>query len=278
MRARLIQQVGSQYTVATDTDEVVAAVALPAGGKLESVSLRISCQMPDLDVAHAAMYGVTMFAVPVLDPDGTLKFNQIWDAQVPKDKDEGAGVYDLDTQAADATPEFEMGEMDFETLIGAGGGTRKMWRRRRLIPFAESPVAFQAGTPDTFSAIDSFSVGMKQKLRVDVPTVVLLGFSSPVMDDTVSSDLPPPTEKQWTKLRFVVDTLKQAVIELLGEVEAGAETPWTEAAVFISTLLEGPFFEEDAGSFTTGTWLVYATGQFTISVPGEIGFGTLSSE
>lgn len=274
----MVTRVTSQYSIATDTDEVIAAVAIPAGGKLESVNLNVSCQLADLSVLTAVMYGATMFAVPVIDPDATLKFAQIWDQQVPKDKDEAEGVYDLDTAAADATPEFEMGEMDFETLLGAGGSARKMWRRRRLISFANSPVAFQAGTPDTYSAIDTFSVRVKKNLRVDVPTVVMLGFSSPVLDDTVSSDLPIPAEKDWTKLRFVVDTLKQAVVELLGEVEAGANTPWTEAAVMISTLLEGPAMEEDAGSFLTGTWITYCTGSFTISVPGEIGFGTLSSE
>lgn len=273
-----MSRVTSQYTIASDTDEVIAAVPLPVGGKLEGVNLRVSCIQGGISITTAVMYGATMYAVPVLDPDAGAAFNVLWDTQVPKDKDEAEGVYDLDTAAADVTPEFELGEMDFETLIGAGGAARKMWRRRKLVTFPESPVGFLDATPDKFQAIDAFSVKLKQKLSAQVPTVVMLGFSSPVLDDTTVTDLTSPAEKDWTKLRFVTDTLKQAVVELLGEVEAGANAPWTQAAVMISTLLEGPAFEEDAGSFATGTWTVFCTGSFTISVPGEIGFGTLSSE
>lgn len=65
-------------------------------------------------------------------------------------------------------------------------------------------------------------------------------------------------------------------MQLMGLTEAGAETPWEEAALLVEEVLEPTVIEETAANFNNGAFDVYTAMTWDISVPGRRSFNTIS--
>ncbi len=78
--------------------------------------------------------------------------------------------------------------------------------------------------------------------------------------------------------KYVELVLEQAWMHLVGLVEAGAETPWEDAALFLEIILEPPPQEDNAASWFTDDMKVWSNFTFDISVPGSREFKQLTAE
>lgn len=279
---RLFGRRHSQRLVPAGTDEVLVSFPLPAGGVLNNIHLETHVIGPEtVEFLQAVMYGLSGFVVPVLDPDDQIVVNTLWDNLIPKDVDHAAGVFDIDTSAADATPEFEMGEPDWTGVMDlAAMNPVQIFRRRKMITVATSMANYAtvSAAPDLWTPTDIIKSKIGRKVRVATPSMVMLGFSSPSLDETTTGETNTPEEAQWTLLQYLEITLEQAFINLIGNIEAGAESPWEDASGFIAGLIEDDAFEETAGSFAPVSWVVFTGATFDISVPGRRNQNVISSE
>lgn len=276
---RLIRRHLGQYLIESGSDSVIAGVEIPPGGSLNAVHLQVSLNASSVFTSGnlAAMYGITGYVIPILDPDSAPTYDAVWDAQVPKDVDEGVNAFDLDTTAADLSPEFEWGEMDITSIIQMSSAPVEVFRRRKLLTVAESMGAMDVATFD-WLPIDKFTTTLKRNVRVNVPSVMLLGFSSPSLDDTTATLRTVLSESEWARYMYLGLVVDQSLNQLIGLVEAGAETPYAESAALVAKLLEPPAYEETADAFTSPSWQVWCKATFDVSVPGYRSKAALTSE
>ena len=275
---QVIGRRASHRVVAPGSDEVLIGYPLPALGSFNS--LHVDCRIigpEDQSFLTAHIYGASAFILPVLDPDSGALFQDIWDAQVPKDVELSAGGFDIDTAALDTTPEFEIGTPDPSAFMKLGQGQNmEMFRRRTLVTVHGNPVS--AATPDAYLPLDRFNTDIRRHVEVDSPSVFLLGLSAPDTASTTQSERTIPTEIQWTLLQYLEVTLEQAMMNFIGLTEAGAETPYTESMAFIASLIEEDVFEESANAFAASAWNAFTLATFNISSQGSVDVGVLTSE
>lgn len=268
-----------ESSIATDRDKVFAAVAIPKGGVFHGASFDIHLRQVELLVAKSVMYGITGYAVAIPDPDAAIAFDALWDSRVPKNQEGATASLDLDTEAADITPEYEPGSVDWAALYDLGLQPKRLYRRRKMITSASAgrgPAA--TGTMTHYLPQDRFQMNVGGGFKATQPTGVMFALSNPVLDHTTATVLTSPTEKEWIMLTYLEDTAIDALKFLIGLTEAGATVPYAEAAGFLEKTLMPDAFEETAGFFATATWEMVAFGSFTCSVPGTMRAGKLDGD
>lgn len=261
---------------------MVSGYPLPTGGKLNNVHLEVHIQGPQQsDVLDMFHYGFSGFVVPVPDPDAAVTYDNLWDTLIPKDMDAGSGVLDLDTEAADTTPEFELGELDLAAVFEISGlSPKEIFRRRKMISASSQSIGYTVvdAAPDTFTPMDHFTTQVRKQVRVNTPSGVMFAVSSP---DTAQTDQVIPTtpsEKQWFMLQYMDQAIENMLMFVAGLIETGAESPYEDASLFIASLLENNVYEGTAGSFASAAWNVVTKSTYDITVPGRMQLNTLSSE
>lgn len=273
----------SHAVINTGTDVVVADFPLPKGCTLKRVDLQCSLIGPrEASVLNSFMYGMSGFVIPVLDPDTPVTVELLWDAMVPKDAPNTAGLFDLDTTATDAAPEFEVGEQDLGGILGnqVMNAPREIFRRRHWSTFARNPTGFQQviAAEDVYVPTDYFKTVIKKPVRAGRHSHIVFAVSSPDLVQPSNTAINTITETEWAMMTFMETVLEDAVKNLLGLVEAGAETPYDVAASFIAKLIERAPSEATAGAFSPTVWNSFTQATFQVDVPGKIGVGTLTSE
>lgn len=279
---RLIGRRLSHASIPTNTDEVVAGYPIPSGGKLNAVHLECHFVGPEGErFDSCSLYGMSGFVIPVLDPDSGATFDAIWDAQIPKDVAMTAGGFDIDTAAADAQPEFEIGLPDVSQVMDlVSGNPIQIFQRRKMLTIANennTRDVVDAGA-DLKMVTDFFTTTVRRKVRVQTPSVVLFGVSSPDTTTTTTTARSIPSESEWSLLQYLEVALENAFMSLVGLTEVGAESPYEESLAFIAELIEDTVVEQTALAFTPTTWQVFTDATFDISVPGRIAIGTLTSD
>jgi len=276
---RIIRRTLAQRSIGANTDDVIAACPIPAGGVLNSVFLETHVVAgAAISQLRMALYGVSGFVIPVPDQDAALAYETAWDQLVPKDEAHLAEL-DSDTATADTTPEFEPGEIDLNNLFDMVGLTpRQIFRRRKYLSTANSLLPVGGTLVDTFRPVDLFTTKVKKPVRCSMASYALFALSSPEMDKTTTSVWQVPTEDQWAILQYMDIFIEQMFMASLGLIEAGAESPYEEAEAFISEMLEDLVLEETANSFEAVTWTTFCRATFDITVPGRPQLKTLSSE
>lgn len=272
----------SHRVIAPDTDEVMVGAPIPAGGTLNNIWLNMKLIGPEeTGIFTANLYGAAGFVIPLVDPDTDQTFQQIWDRMVPKDVLQAQGSFDIDTTAEDTTPEFEPGLVDWSGVFDLTVlDPVEIFRRRKIITLPDVPIGFQqiAAGADLFVPTDRFSTQIKRQVRVNTPSVALIAVSSPQTTSTTTNEPNPPTEGQWSLLMNLDRVLEDMVYFQTGLVEAGAETPYDVASVFLEELLEEAYFEETAGRINPITWEVHCWATFDITIPGRRQVRMLTSE
>ncbi len=279
---RVIGRRLSAHEITNNTDEVVAGFPLPQDGVHNATHLEVHMIGPEAEHYQTmSMYGMAGYVIPVLDPDGGATFDAIWDAQVPKDVAMTAGGFDIDTAAADGTPEFEIGLPNVAAIMDlVGGNPIEIFRRRKYLSLAnQSGEREQVDASTDFKMVtDLFKTKVGRRVRVPAPSVVLYGVSSPNTTITSATVKSIPSEAEWSLLQYLEVALENAFMSLVGLTEAGAESPYEESLAFVSELVEDVVYEETAGSFSPTAWRCFCIATFDISVPGRIALGTLTSE
>lgn len=263
------------------TDQVLVGYPLPTNGVLNNVHLEVHVIGPDgTNFQAMGMYGLDGFVIPVLDPDSGASFQTIWDQMVPKDKNFVTGDFDIDTEAADTTPLFEIGTPNLSGIVNmAAGNVQRIFKRRKYMSLANG--AFY--TPDTAGtdarvAVDHFTTQVRKSVRVPSPSVVLFGLSLPDTLQTTTTEPTIPAEAEWLLLMYLEVVLEQAFMSLAGLTEPGSESPYEESMAFIAELVEDSVFEATAGSFVGNTYRVFTIATFDISVPGKVSVNAVSGE
>lgn len=270
-------------SVVAGEDLVICGAPIPPGGKLNNVWLDIHIIGPEAtSILQAVLYGIGGYVMPLPDGDAATNFDVLWDNLVPKDVDEGAGVLDLDTTATDTTPEFEIGEIDWNAVFEMTAlQPVEIFKRRKMITLATTSVGYNqvsGALNDLYTPVDHVNTHLKRSVKVGSPSLVLFGFSSPDTLQSVATQFTAPTEQQWVMLTYMEMALEDAFKQLIGLVETGAETPYEEMSAFIAAILEPSIFEQDGGSFVGVTYNVFTRAVFDVSVPGRMLHSTLSSD
>lgn len=267
----------SQVTVGADSDRVVAAVTIPRGCELVRAWFNQHVLVHGQAITNLFFYGVKGMITDLLDDDAATGYDSIWDAKVPKDTTASSGSLDLDTEGLVTAAEFDLGQPDMQSVYDMTIG-QEFFRRRKMISFATSPIGYEGGGEDTYTAADSWSspVNIKYKCPMERNQAAMLGFSSPGLVETTAS-IASFDEKELVFIRYLEWTMQQAMMSLIGLTESTAETPWIEAQSAIASFLEPAVYDQSGGlNFAATTWEVVTQATFMLKVTGDMERAVLS--
>lgn len=277
---RMFARRWTQKSVAAGSDEIIFGVSLPAGSVVHDINAEVLCHfVSDTPLGTVTMYGVEGYLLPVFDPDSGASFETIWDQLVPKDSDTES--VDLDTSAADTGPFFEPGEPSFQDMLDVGLVPKRIYRRERMLHIGNGSVfSFRQQAGDTIRWVpgDQFKIRVKRRIRVKVDSILVFGFASPSLDDHTGTFEKILDEFEWPQVKYMSETMRRALLHLIGLTEAGAETPWEEATALLKKHLEPDMIEETANSWTGSTWTVATRAIIDHSTIGEFGVQVVSTQ
>ena len=242
----------SLFKIVADQDQVVAVCPIPPGGRMLQVQGSVHVA-PEGAIAIDEMlvYGLHGYILPVLDPDLADSVDDIWDNLVPKGQNVGtAGVIDLDQTAEDLEPVWEPGLENLEQLLNIDVmNIAEFYSRQRVMSWASHPMLGHLDTTLKYLPAEVARVKVNRGYSVRQPSMAMLGFSSPATTSTTATLQAAPTEKEWGLMFFLKNTVLDMVTHALGTIEAGAESPYVEAAAFIARLVIATVIAETHSPF-----------------------------
>lgn len=268
-----------QQVAAPGADAVIAFCPIPADSKVEA-SIQVELRGSDVGFGNAVAYGIDAYVVEIQDPDTVVQIDTLWDRFVPKAIAPADGVYDLDTTGAEVNAAFEPGDVNFELLIGSGDGPRRLYKRRKMVTFVGGNgqgFNWVTSNASTFIPTDQFSINVRS-VRVEAPSYLLIGLSSPDLankTETVESTL---TELEWTTVQLAEWSLDMALPSLLGMIEVGAETPFTDVMTHLTNFMAPNWFEVATDRWETETWGCHTMAKYKVTVPGRLSRPNLRSD
>ena len=183
----------------------------------------------------------------------------------------------MDWDTGDSGPEIEPGEMDMNDLLGLA------IREKELIPprmewlsWAKSRQGgWIAGTPDVYQPSDYKTYRSTRTIVADVPSMALLGVSSPSFTDVVTQIVSPGTVAEWAVLGNLRLAMEQMLLGQIGLTEAGAESPHADIGQFIAELAAPDMLDESTSLFVAMTYDVMCTATWLLDMPGSSIPGTI---
>lgn len=255
--------------VAVGQDQVLFGISLPSDCVLNGLTAEVHVLGQNVIAAtFAVMYGIEGYILPVLDPDSAPSFNTIWDTLVPKDND--TDTIDLDTGASDTSTMFEPGEMALEEVMDLGLQPERIYNLQRLKTIANGALRQEEAGVLEWVTADIHKIRIGKRYRVKEPSVVLFGLGNADLSDTTAALAAALSEAEWPRVKYMETVLEQALMKHMGLVEAGAETPWEEAASLLRSYLEPDVYEEDAAAWQADVFRVFSNVTFDVSVPGQM--------
>lgn len=265
-------------------DEVLAWLPLPDGARVNNLWLESHVRSDRISDSHGLVYGMSGQIARKNDPDDASKnYDQEWDLAISKDLDVSTGVtalhgaLDLDTiTTAVTTPESAPGYMDVEGLFGRDlTGNKEFFSRTKMLTTVNAGRNFNSGD-NTVLLTDLVHTRVKfgNKYKVDGMHTAMVGFSNPVMTNTISTIPYTPTENEWLILSYIDGFIDEMQAYAIGMVPSTSEDPYQEVSVFIADLLAGNPLEDTGGTwqnypfnvFTKATWDVTLLDRRSISV------------
>ncbi len=274
---RVFQRNTVHKVVPTDADAVIAYAPLPANGRVNGLWLDVHVvSSGQVSVLRAIMYGIKGYVVPVIDPDAGITPQLLWDQSVPKSDAVGQDVLDFDTGSADTDPVLEPGAVNWNELFEVNQAPFNFFTREKVLTFANGRGGHLEGTPDVYQPADGFQTKVSKRMEVKVPSYAMVGFSSPAWDLNRTVFMVPDSDEDWAQLQYIEDVLERGMMHILGLTEAGAETPWIEAATLLRDLLENG--EEDtANSWAQSSYNVFCRATWDVSYQGRMEIGPITS-
>ncbi len=284
---RLVGKRRMQRVVDAGFDKVIGGFPIPAGGKLNGVHLKVHI-IGDFteNVETMSQYAITGYVFPIHEPMSSQSYDDIWDKQVPKDVAmsgvAGTVELDLDEDAAVPAAEVEVGLLNPSRVFDLGRAPHRFFKRESELTFSNTP---KGDTSNSWYVTDFFASQVRKQVRVQVPSVALVGMSMPDMEIDMSN-LPFTlnTAQEWANYTYLGDTVKDAMKDVIGTTELGAESPFEDAMKLLEELLEMAPYEETAGSYlgsaeaATYKLKVWCKSSWDVSVPGYMRApGTLTS-
>lgn len=264
--------------MAGGTDQVLAALPLPKGGKLISVTGELHMVGEESqDTGKYMAYGIGGELVPIVDPETAINFQSLWDDVIVKSNDPSQTAattrLDFDWVTNDATPQIEPGEMDIDALLGLTQGQKEFLPPRlEWVSWAKSRQGgFVAGTPDTFLPSDFKTFQSKRRLTADTPSALLIGISSPSLDEVEENAtwLSPSSAAEWYMFQNMRETLRDMAKAQAGLTEAGAESPYANASQLITDLVARNMQDEAATQYNAMSWNALLSATWVLDFPGD---------
>ena len=260
----------SQIYVQEGQDQVLFGLSLPSGSRINNISANIHVVGNSIQPrTNVNMFAVEGYILPVIDPDAGASLETIWDTLVPKDDD--VDTIDLDTQAADTQPFFEPGESAMAEVLDVGFQPEKVYSTRRMMSFANAGMRQEEASVLEFAPASVINVRVRKNYAIQNPSVLVFSLASPSLDDTTNTIEAAASENEWPRLKYMEVVLEQALIQFMGLVEAGAESPWEEAAALLRKHLEPDVYEENGGSWAVQQWYAFTDAVIDHSVEGTMG-------
>jgi len=268
------------WVVTGGEDQVIAGVPVPDGGSVLQVQGFVDIMVnARMKLDEMCGYSLNMYMIPLSDFDSVQTYDVLWDTMVPKD-DTDDDLLDLDEGAPDTAPEEEPGDPDLETILGIHGTPlTRMFHRNTLFTYANNPRHAHLDTNHYYWPSERVPINIKRRVFANGPSMCLFGFSSPTMDITTTSLRSTPVLKDWGRMQFIQDTLRDMLKNALGLVEAGATTPYVDAQSFLVDLLESNVIEESlaADNLLSVAYNLFTRLNFKVDMPENNGKSELTS-
>lgn len=276
---RMMARRDGALSVGSNNDDVIFGITLPSETVIHDISANIRINSPvDRAINEVIAYALEMWILPVFDPDTATTYDALMNTLVPKDTD--VQTIDLDTAAVDTTPFWEPGEADWSKVLEIGFQPERLWHEHRYMSFSTPGIHIHQDNQTPFATVWNAraveTIHIKRRLRVEGPSVLVLGMSAPALDDHVSTMDAPLLENEWSRVKYGEQMLEQAHMDLIGLIEATAETPWEDATDLLQKHVRPDLFEETADTFTTSGYDVSYDALIDHSVVGRLGKHTLS--
>lgn len=267
-------------SVAANSDQVIAFLPMPPGSKINNIWFEAAIiASASQGVKDTAFYGMSGAVVHIDDPDTPEAWDDAWDGQVGKDKGVGYGsaIGELDTVGSDSNPEFEIGLIDIDSLMGLDlTGEVEFLRRRKMVSFPGNPLGFN-GT-STYWPCDHVKMHIRGGTKVDRPSGAMIALSSPEMGETTAAAQQTPSAETWLILQFIDMYLEDMFKHLVGSTGGVSEDPYEDAETAISNLLENQMFEPDVDALRASIWTVSMKTTWDYTIDGFSNKSVITSE
>lgn len=263
--------------VGPDTDRVISWAPIPPGGFVLEVTGEIHVIGSEgKTIITTGAYGFSGRVEPVIDPDGVLAMDTLWDNMVSKPSDAviGAGGiaidYDWDTTVGAA--DVEIGQMDVHGVSGMPDQGSDIFKGQiQHLSFAQAGRGWAAGTPDTYVPTDLKTFRSRKKIGAGkLPAYAMLAFSSPGIDDeeTAHTMLGGTTAaRDWAILGNLRNVMQDFWRINTGMVEAGAESPYAEMSAAIEDLAAPVLVQPTTDIVLEDTYTVLCQAQWLLEFP-----------
>lgn len=281
MSLRVFRKTLVSADIAVNVDQVLADAPIPQDSSQNNVWGELHVVGAEADpvaTSKALIYGAEGWLIPITN-ENPVDIDVIWDSFVPKDTDVASAVFDFDTAAANASNFLDIGEINLERLIGMSAMPRdaQWYSRMKMLSFANSPRGFAPGTPDTYVPADTLKIRSSTRKNAEMPSMSLMGVAVAQLTDVDTTRASPAGEDEWMYLQYAEMALEQAFVFLVGTIEAGAESPWEDAATRIQDFVEPEYLEHGAvAEIEHHDMHAFCQMTFDITVPGMKQFNTVS--
>lgn len=282
MSLRVFRKTLFSADLVANADQVIADAPIPSESSQNNVWGQVhlvSTEAAAAPLTRATIWGLEGWVIPLSDPDTTKTLDFIWDSMVGKDVDVASGIFDIDVGGAVTAAFMDIGEIDLEQLIGMSAMPLKnQWLfRRGLMSFANTGTGLLAGTPDTYVPRALINIRSGKKINAETPSMSLVAAAIPHITDVDTSRASPVSEAIWLQMQYAELTLEQAFVFLVGQIEAGAETPWDIAAANIQEFIEPEYVELGSGAeIESNDMSCFSQFTFDITVPGRKEFNVIT--
>lgn len=272
--------------VASNADVVCAWSPIAPGGKLLSVSGELHMIGPEGTlIGIASPYGFSGRVEPVIDPDGVLTMDTLWDQMVTKPGPisiDTTDRIDYDWDTADTGPDVEVGEMDQTQIAGyLDQGSDIFPGRIEMVSFAKTPRSWTAGTPDTYTPTDYKTFRSSKviaKPSETTPAYAMLAVSSPALADEETSHTMlggVNSGRDWGILQNLKSIMDDFWRINAGMIEDGAESPYDHASIAVENLVVPPIVQPSTAIIEAETWTWICVADWLLDFPDSMVPGIL---
>lgn len=269
----------SAVTIAVGADTVLFGFSIPSDSVLTSVKGEVHMIGEEINWKKAAIYGVDGYIIGVEDPDTVKTYTLMWDTFVPKATGWASGGLNLDTGAQDTLSFFEPGQATVEDIMDLGQLPERIYKHRGMRTVLNNPIGynFVASDASTYFPGAVIPLNVNKKYRVgQMESAVIFAGASPLLTDVTVTEKSTVTEETWGYLKYAADFLHMAYLALIGDVEAGAESPYENVMDDLEEELLPAITEVEAGDFDDMAYKVFSRMTAQVTVKGRFNVSALS--
>lgn len=273
----------TQKAIPVGEDTIVASMPIPPGGVFRGFRAEIhgikSTHMLS-SKASGAFFKAAIVGTGASAMDASLSLETLWDQMVPKDVDLSvvAGADDIKwDDGAVNTPFEEPGHINWNDMLELGVRPITLHESEQFVTYASTGAKFpHVDTTDEYYPTFIHHIGSNQHVRVRQASYFLLAIGSPSWDEVTTTVPSTIAEHEYSLLTYPDVMFDMMLPDILGITEAGAESPFADAASRIVAFVEPPVFEENTGDFQAAIWQTYTRWKCRVLTPGRPQMKTLT--